>query len=183
MADVVLWTVADAQVRAPGRQLIAALRDGGIPLASVHRYLISCRRGASDGMRLSIGIIVAMNSLTRHDIPFACCIEDWDDVIDTPQIMDSISRNIPHTKTLQLVCLHADFDDNEIVDTIRHIKEFLPRFTSLVYLAVEGYRPVEDEYENQIKVEAWGNACSTLEACSLSNLSLKSWDIRLTSSI
>ncbi|KAJ7490793.1 alpha/beta-hydrolase [Mycena latifolia] len=35
--------VGDAQVRAPGRQLIASLRAGGVPLTSVRRYLISYR--------------------------------------------------------------------------------------------------------------------------------------------
>ncbi|KAJ7100513.1 hypothetical protein C8R44DRAFT_859384, partial [Mycena epipterygia] len=111
-------------------------------------------------------IILALKSLTRNDIPFTCCNEYWDDDVDAPQIMDLISRNIPYTKTLRLVW-HDLFFTDEIVDTIRHIKECLPRFTGLVYLAVEGYRPVEDEYKNQIKVEAWGNACPTLEACSL----------------
>ncbi|KAJ7100507.1 Alpha/Beta hydrolase protein [Mycena epipterygia] len=277
--------VADAQVRAPSRQLVAALRDGGIPLTSVRRYLISYRHSLLDGpdgapptwgvthacdmpifgfptyfvmpeaernmsrawlrdladmiaeeggdfgtrewtkvkeltrdgtvaivqdgrwadlervaeimgattsrvvhshfawyYRGPVGtglreaqiqpscsesdelenLIVTLNSLPRHDIPFTCCIEDWDDAIDTPQIMDSISRNIPHTvtKTLQLVCLDADFDDNEIVNTIHRIRECLPRFTGLVYLGMEGYRPVENE------VKAWGDACPMLEACS-----------------
>ncbi|KAJ7100512.1 hypothetical protein C8R44DRAFT_888321 [Mycena epipterygia] len=103
-------------------------------------------------------IVVALNSLTRHDIPFTCCSEDCDDAVDTPQIMDSISKNIPHTKTLQLVCQNAYLDDDiEIADTIRRIRESLPRFTSLVYLAMEGYWPVKNEAE-QIEVEAWGRA-------------------------
>ncbi|KAJ7687223.1 Alpha/Beta hydrolase protein [Mycena rosella] len=35
--------VADTQIRAPTRQLVAALRDGGVPLSAVRRYLISYR--------------------------------------------------------------------------------------------------------------------------------------------
>ncbi|KAJ7100517.1 hypothetical protein C8R44DRAFT_353368 [Mycena epipterygia] len=114
-------------------------------------------------------IIVSLNSLTRHDIPFTFCTEDCDDDVDALQIMDSISRNIPHTKTLRLACLvyFSYYTHEEIANTSRHIRECLPRFTGLVYLGMEGHWPLKNEAESQIEVKAWGDVCPTLEACSL----------------
>jgi hypothetical protein len=47
------------------------------------------------------GIIVALKSMTRRDIPFVSRNENCNRTC-YPQIVDSISRNMPHTKALSL---------------------------------------------------------------------------------
>jgi hypothetical protein len=45
-------------------------------------------------------IVVAVKSMARGDMPFVFCNKYCDE--DFPEIVDSISRNIPHTRALQL---------------------------------------------------------------------------------
>ncbi|KAJ6511002.1 hypothetical protein C8R45DRAFT_1207777 [Mycena sanguinolenta] len=55
-------------------------------------------------------------------------------------------------------------------DTARHITECLPRFTSLVYLSLEWMNDPPQSTANsadRIVIEAWGEACPTLEGCGL----------------
>ncbi|KAJ7490845.1 hypothetical protein FB451DRAFT_1552440 [Mycena latifolia] len=118
-------------------------------------------------------IIRALNLLTTPEIPFYSAHEYYNHNRCKP-ILTSISAHMPHTRTLQM----RSFSDGDFLDedTIRHITDCLPRFTRLIYLAMEcGSRwlstedenPYEDEH--RVTVEAWADACSTLEACCLNN--------------
>ncbi|KAJ7490842.1 hypothetical protein FB451DRAFT_626516 [Mycena latifolia] len=116
-------------------------------------------------------IIRALNLLTAPEIPFYSAHEYYNPDRCKP-ILTSISTHMPHTRTLQM----RSFADCNFLDedTIGHIADCLPRFTRLIYLAMECGRqffPAEWEVrfqdEDRITVEAWADACSTLEACCL----------------
>ncbi|KAF7361552.1 hypothetical protein MSAN_01188800 [Mycena sanguinolenta] len=116
-------------------------------------------------------IVTGISSMTRPNFPFVSSHSYWDDPC---QIVTSVSKHIPHTKTLRLQCLELSFTILS-QDTIRYITRCLHGFTGLVYLEL-GYTRnfpapgVDDDSEDRIAVEAWGKACPTLEACCL-NLS------------
>ncbi|KAJ7434871.1 hypothetical protein FB451DRAFT_1571807 [Mycena latifolia] len=111
-------------------------------------------------------IIRALHLLTTPEIPIVSS-HDYDDRCCTA-IVTSVSAHMPHTKTLQMRPLreyHRLLDED-----IRHIIACLPRFTGLVYLAMErrisGFPTDKDE--DCITVKTWGEACPTLKACCLS---------------
>ncbi|KAJ7642860.1 hypothetical protein B0H17DRAFT_1339176 [Mycena rosella] len=116
---------------------------------------------------------VAFKSMTCPDVPFVLSNVGGDNHFK--EIVNSVSRNIPHTKTLQLFLsqLHIIHDD-----VIRDIEKCLPIFTGLTFLSIEymsrhrtSYNPtaptLHDEEEARIRVISLAAACSTLEACCL----------------
>ncbi|KAF7340874.1 hypothetical protein MSAN_02116900 [Mycena sanguinolenta] len=125
-------------------------------------------------------IITRLSSMTNPDVPFVSSHQYLGDPCH--QIVTSVSMHMPHTKTLRLHSL-VDFFALLSQDTIRHITEYLPRFTGLVYLAMEwciGSFPTSgaDEDEDRIAVEGWGEACPTLEACCLNHYGWRKVDGR-----
>jgi len=111
-----------------------------------------------------------LRSMTRSDIPFICS-NDCDDHQFAP-IMDSVSRNIPHTKTLHFAIEYRLPHSRD--ETIAQFKACLPRFTALVYFAIqsdyEGLSFGKTEAEDQITMQSLGNLCPTLQACCLNGV-------------
>ncbi|KAF7340875.1 hypothetical protein MSAN_02117000 [Mycena sanguinolenta] len=116
-------------------------------------------------------IITSLSSMTKPYLPFISCHANLGRLCH--QIMDSVSMRMPHTKTLRLHPL-KNYGALLGQDTIRHVTECLPRFTGLLYLAMEWCRDVlltsgANKDEDRIAVEGWGEACPTLEACCLNH--------------
>ncbi|KAJ7490809.1 hypothetical protein FB451DRAFT_1552412 [Mycena latifolia] len=109
--------------------------------------------------------IVALKSMTRTDVPFVCSIGIY--TLQFAEIVDSISRNLPHTKTL---CLTLSLPFQNAQGLTDQIMNCLPRFTGLVYLSLEGlpyYTLRDTEKEDQQMAQAFGDVCPALEACRL----------------
>ncbi|KAJ7490812.1 hypothetical protein FB451DRAFT_1221131 [Mycena latifolia] len=110
---------------------------------------------------------VALKSMARTDIPFLCCNDDCDGYL--PEVVDSFSRNIPHTRTLQLrLCDYLD----DLLELIGRLRDCLSHFTGLMFLSLEyifaayhGFN--RDEEDDQQLAQAVGDACPTLEGCCL----------------
>ncbi|KAJ6510754.1 hypothetical protein C8R45DRAFT_395771 [Mycena sanguinolenta] len=113
-------------------------------------------------------IVTRLSSMTRPNSPFVSSHRSrhWNDLC---QVATSVSKHMRHTKILRLQCLERSFTILS-KDTIRRITGCLDRFTALVYLDVGcmiNFQTPEVNNETQIAVEAWGEACLTLEACCL----------------
>ncbi|KAJ6456939.1 hypothetical protein C8R45DRAFT_943410 [Mycena sanguinolenta] len=79
-----------------------------------------------------------------------------------------------YTKTLQL-------ESQQTQDTVRRMTECLPRFTSLVYLAMDSSNlcsPLTTKDMDRPIVKGWGKACPTLEACCLNHSAWRKVDGR-----
>ncbi|KAF7340884.1 hypothetical protein MSAN_02117900 [Mycena sanguinolenta] len=116
-------------------------------------------------------IITTISSITKADVPFISSHKYSGGICY--QIMSSMSMHMRHTKTLRLSPL-AHHDALPYQDTIRHITECLPRFTGLLYLAMEWSKRTcptsgANKHEDRIAVEGWGEACPTLEGCCLNH--------------
>ncbi|KAJ7490811.1 hypothetical protein FB451DRAFT_1552416 [Mycena latifolia] len=113
--------------------------------------------------------IIALRSMTRTDVPFVCSIDVY--TLQFTEIVDSISRNLPHTKTLRLKLNLPFFNPQD------PLINCLPCFTHLAFLSLEclprlhnnkfihTLRDTEEE-DHQI-AQAFGDVCPTLEACRL----------------
>ncbi|KAJ7490831.1 hypothetical protein FB451DRAFT_626275 [Mycena latifolia] len=77
---------------------------------------------------------LALKSLTRADVPFICSNDYFRSGYGFTEIVDSISRNMPQTKTLHLRL----YELQSCVNTINKLAECLPRFTALEFLALHG---------------------------------------------
>ncbi|KAJ7654310.1 hypothetical protein B0H17DRAFT_1214407 [Mycena rosella] len=102
---------------------------------------------------------VALKAMTASDIPFICSNDKCDKNLYA--IVDSLSRNLPHTRTLQLHSFNLP-PLNEVID---HPKNCLPRFTGLAFLSVHNSWHIPTRTEEEISVLV--DACPTLEACHL----------------
>ncbi|KAJ6566986.1 hypothetical protein B0H19DRAFT_1258154 [Mycena capillaripes] len=109
---------------------------------------------------------MTLQSMTRSGAPFTCaneCLSERSAAID-----DSVSRNIPHIKTLQIYTklFHSNCDE-----TIAQITNYLPRFTDLAFFEMTHNRrpliPKENIGKARIATQAFGDACPTLQACRL----------------
>ncbi|KAJ7468033.1 hypothetical protein FB451DRAFT_1257848 [Mycena latifolia] len=108
------------------------------------------------------GIFLALRSMARTDIPFVCSNDACDDCF--PEIVNFLSRNIPHTKTLHLQ-MHNIYADRGKIDDL---KEYLPRFAGLVFFWIEssvGPGAWGPEAEGPITHRDFVDACPSLEAC------------------
>ncbi|KAF7361559.1 hypothetical protein MSAN_01189600 [Mycena sanguinolenta] len=108
-------------------------------------------------------IIIKLSSMTKPDLPFVSCHRYRG---DPRQIVTSVSKHMRHTQTLRLQSLRNSSMLLSQQTLLGHISECLPRFTNLVYLAIDGagVSPTDGE---RIAVENWGEACPTLQACCL----------------
>ncbi|KAJ7687233.1 hypothetical protein B0H17DRAFT_1332496 [Mycena rosella] len=79
-------------------------------------------------------------------------------------VVDSVSRNLPHTRTLQL---QSDYPP--LHEAIGHLKNCLPRFTGLAFLSVHPMSRVLYVREGGVseEINVLSDACPTLEACRL----------------
>ncbi|KAJ6548187.1 hypothetical protein DFH09DRAFT_1169939 [Mycena vulgaris] len=110
-------------------------------------------------------LVGALKSMTRHDIPF---------------IVNAISRDIPHARTLSMQLHFSTSSDGIIVDVVN----CLPRFTNLAFFSVEvmfatlrrGLTFWTTEAEDRIRVQGLGDACPTLEACCLNRCAWRKLD-------
>ncbi|KAJ7490806.1 hypothetical protein FB451DRAFT_1221120 [Mycena latifolia] len=122
--------------------------------------------------------IVALKSMTHTNVPFVCSIEVF--TLQFAEIVDSISRNLPHTKTFRLALYTSLRTPQEPTDQVMNC---LPRFTGLVYLSLECWHRILDnkvihtlrdtEEEDQQTVQAFGDVCPTLKACRLNRVAWK----------
>ncbi|KAJ7759601.1 hypothetical protein B0H16DRAFT_1884961 [Mycena metata] len=114
-------------------------------------------------------IFVALQSMTRHNIPLECRIfwaQDW-----LPQIVESVSRNLPQVKLLRLQLCRIE----EPAEKMAALKRCLPRLTNLAFLSMESmfiaselFSPFwEDESKDRKTVQDLGELCPTLNACCL----------------
>ncbi|KAJ7675139.1 hypothetical protein B0H17DRAFT_1140452 [Mycena rosella] len=122
--------------------------------------------------------IKALNLLTSPDIGFISSHEYCDPCCMS--IVTSVSNPMQYTRTLRMRSL-MDFDLLLDHDTIRHITECLPRFTGLVYLAMDWCIGIfstsgANMDMDRSAVEAWGAACPTLEACCLNHHAWRQMD-------
>ncbi|KAJ6548184.1 hypothetical protein DFH09DRAFT_1169933, partial [Mycena vulgaris] len=138
--------------------LLSSFEMGGFSLRTAN-----LRWSADDSADLE-SIVLRLASSTRPDIPFILTSE-----INCQEncvaLVESLSRNMPHTRTLQCKSVYNLALDAE---TNRRITACISRFTGLAFLAI-GYRssgPVcwRDE-QDRMTAEAWGKACPTLVAC------------------
>ncbi|KAJ7732580.1 hypothetical protein DFH07DRAFT_990720 [Mycena maculata] len=109
-------------------------------------------------------LVVALKSLTHPDIPFVSSNHHSDKSNHLAEIVDSVSRNIPYTKTLHVDVFHLN--DEKMED----LRNYLPRFTGLVFLSFQwvdwtghNWHPT---WANAAGVaQTLGDLCPTLEAC------------------
>ncbi|KAJ7490794.1 hypothetical protein FB451DRAFT_1221087, partial [Mycena latifolia] len=115
----------------------------------------------------------ALKSMARTDIPFLCCNDDF-----FPELVNSLMRNIPRTRTLQLRlfdCLddvgflpwsfqlaHTHFDTASGTNWTSGLM-----FLSLEYMFAARHGFSWDEEDDQQLAQAVGDACPTLEGCCL----------------
>ncbi|KAJ7619894.1 hypothetical protein B0H17DRAFT_1340776 [Mycena rosella] len=106
-------------------------------------------------------IFVGLKAMIPSDVPFICSNDICDKIFSA--VVDSLSRNLPHTRTLQL-CLYDSPAWNEVIG---HLKNCLPRFTGLAFLSVHNSSWVIPTRNEEEEINVLGDACSTLEVCRL----------------
>ncbi|KAF7340880.1 hypothetical protein MSAN_02117500 [Mycena sanguinolenta] len=107
-------------------------------------------------------IIARLSSMTNADLPFISSHRYSGD--DYSQIMISVSTHMPHTRTLRVHRSFRTYVSEVNHDSIRVITECLPKFTKLVYLAMD-WESYLNKAENWSAVERLIEVCPTLEAC------------------
>ncbi|KAJ6548193.1 hypothetical protein DFH09DRAFT_1169966 [Mycena vulgaris] len=110
----------------------------------------------------------AVKSMTRPDIPFVCSNIACDK--NFAEIVNAISRDIPHTRTLSMRLLRFPTSSDELIG---HAVHCFPRFTRLAFFSLElelmhNCRDLTfwtTEAEDRIRVQGLGDVYPTLEAC------------------
>ncbi|KAJ6585652.1 hypothetical protein B0H19DRAFT_1110379 [Mycena capillaripes] len=132
-----------------------------IPLISGARDLeeVSLSWGDKQSGQDAEKIIRILKSMTRDDIPFICSNNHC--YVFVVELLDSISRNLPQTKTLQM---RAYRFDKEI---LAHLKNYLPRFASLLFLSVTTYFDHTWLNDGEVRniFHDIVDACPSLKAC------------------
>ncbi|KAJ7687651.1 hypothetical protein B0H17DRAFT_1203541 [Mycena rosella] len=105
-------------------------------------------------------IVLALKAMIPSDVPFICSNEACDK--NLPAVVDSLSRNLPHTRTLRLCLYYSPM--KEVID---HLKSCLPCFTGLAFLSVQYSSMVNSPREEEEQLNVLSDACPTLEACRL----------------
>ncbi|KAJ7490841.1 hypothetical protein FB451DRAFT_1221228 [Mycena latifolia] len=123
------------------------------------------------------GTFHALKSMVRTDVPFVCSNDACDGSFSA--IVDSLSRNIPHTKTLhlQMYNLYADCNRSKMDD----LKKYLSRFTGLAFLWIESTLGSDAWGDGPMTVGDFSDACPSLEACCIELLAWRkmngTWDV------
>ncbi|KAJ7687646.1 hypothetical protein B0H17DRAFT_1203536 [Mycena rosella] len=107
-------------------------------------------------------VFAALKAMIPSDVPFICSNDDYDENLST--VVDSLSRNLPPIRTLEL-CRYEFPPPNAVID---HFKNCLPRFTGLAFLSVQymSRDPASTRKEEE-QLNVLSDACPTLEACRL----------------
>ncbi|KAF7341944.1 hypothetical protein MSAN_02050400 [Mycena sanguinolenta] len=122
-------------------------------------------------------IVLRLDSMAKPGFPFVSshrflCASGNQTIM---KVVTSVSKHMRHTKTLRLQASQRQ-------DILDHMTECLPRFTGLVYLALQWtgsfLQPRVTKDRDEIVVEGWGNSCPTLEACCLNRCGWKKADGR-----
>ncbi|KAJ6511006.1 hypothetical protein C8R45DRAFT_1207784 [Mycena sanguinolenta] len=118
-------------------------------------------------------IITTVSSMAKPDFPFVSTHTNmgWTDSQAIQKILTSVSTHMRHTRALRLQTAKSH------VGTFHKITECLPRFTSLVYLALPWITNFSSDLE-QIAIECWGVACPTLKAFCLGQSAWRQCDNR-----
>ncbi|KAJ7100492.1 hypothetical protein C8R44DRAFT_946970 [Mycena epipterygia] len=111
-------------------------------------------------------IFIALKSMAHTDVPFMYSSFMFGN-LHFPVLVDSISRNIPHTNSILLLLLGNPPPHNDFISLLRNC---LPRFTDLTYLAVlfSGALGLDLKAEDQISLQQALDLCPTLEEYRLS---------------
>ncbi|KAJ7684217.1 hypothetical protein DFH06DRAFT_1462596 [Mycena polygramma] len=111
-------------------------------------------------------IFSILGPMTRSDVPFVYsnfCRGD-----QCAEIVDSISRNVPHTKTL---CMDIHMLSSMVrKEIIVQFMESLPLFTELQFFGIQTKGDVPGATwgeTDEITVQDFGDVCSTLQLCRL----------------
>ncbi|KAJ6548172.1 hypothetical protein DFH09DRAFT_1169908 [Mycena vulgaris] len=114
-------------------------------------------------------IVRALSSMTHPDVPFVC--SNYHCGSNFAEIVNSVSRNIPHTRTLSIRLLELPMPKHAVIG---QFIDCLPRFPGLRFFALEVMYPCskyfwdnEEEEADKKTVEMLGDASPTLEACCL----------------
>ncbi|KAJ6572333.1 hypothetical protein B0H19DRAFT_681878 [Mycena capillaripes] len=121
--------------------------------------------------------IVGLKSLTNPDLPFILSNSFYVFQDDFREILVSLSSHLWYITSLQLkLRSHPQLSEYSLINqqSIHEITECLPRLSRLAYLAVDysdralylEEMGVEAEIDPGT-LQAWADACPTLEACSL----------------
>ncbi|KAJ7323296.1 hypothetical protein DFH08DRAFT_887868 [Mycena albidolilacea] len=130
--------------------------------------------------------IGALKSLTNPDLPFILSNAFYVFQDDFKEILVSLSSYLWHTTSLQLkLRSHPQMSEYSLINqqSIHEITECLPRLSRLVYLTVDYSDRALYLEEMGVGAEidpgtlqAWADACPTLEACSLYDRAWKKVD-------
>ncbi|KAJ7687271.1 hypothetical protein B0H17DRAFT_1180915 [Mycena rosella] len=104
---------------------------------------------------------VALKAMIPSDVPFICSNDGCNENLST--VVDSLSRNLPHTRTLQLYLYNCPLWDW----VVGHLKDCLPRFMGLTFLSLHGSWVELSIQEEEEGINVLSDACPTLEACRL----------------
>ncbi|KAJ7687645.1 hypothetical protein B0H17DRAFT_1180796 [Mycena rosella] len=107
-------------------------------------------------------IFVALKAMVPSDVPLTCSTINCNKHLYS-EVVDSLSRNLPYTRTLQLYL----YDSPAWNEVIGHLKNCLPRFTGLAFLSVHNSSWVIPTRNEEEEINVLGDACSTLEVCRL----------------
>ncbi|KAJ7506927.1 hypothetical protein B0H11DRAFT_1973412 [Mycena galericulata] len=101
--------------------------------------------------------VLALKSKIPSDRPFVFSSEFCDGVFR--EILDSLSRNMPHIKTLKARIIRINAPQHEMFE---HIRDCLRRFSGLAFLAFDIMENTFTEGEVRALAETFGDACPTL---------------------
>ncbi|KAJ6548233.1 hypothetical protein DFH09DRAFT_1170037 [Mycena vulgaris] len=112
-------------------------------------------------------VVRALRSMTHPDVPFVC--SNYHCGNNFAEIVNSVSRNIPHTRTLCIRLLELPMPKHAVIG---QFIDCLPRFPGLQFFALEAMYPRRKNFWNTEEadkkaVEMLGDASPTLEACCL----------------
>ncbi|KAJ7466760.1 hypothetical protein B0H11DRAFT_2047603, partial [Mycena galericulata] len=108
-------------------------------------------------------VFLALKSKIPSDRPFSCSNESCDERF--LEIIDSLSRNIPHIKTLKMRIIRVKAPHSE---KFEHVRDCLRRFSGLVFLEFDIMEHSFSKGEARFLTENFGDACPTLEGFCLS---------------
>ncbi|KAJ6566980.1 hypothetical protein B0H19DRAFT_1374329, partial [Mycena capillaripes] len=108
---------------------------------------------------------ITLRSMTHSGVPFICTNECWSE--QYMPIVDSLSRHIPHTRTLQISINYPLPNVDEIIARTIH---YLPGFTCLAFFALTHSMSASIIFKKNIRktrtaAQAFGDACPSLQGC------------------
>ncbi|KAJ6456945.1 hypothetical protein C8R45DRAFT_1082019 [Mycena sanguinolenta] len=156
----------------------SAVIDNPSRAAAVRSFTVNvCRHRHPPRQHLILAALKLMSTLDHLSLSSYALDPVVDDIHQLPLLEEynfSELTGVLHIKTLRLECQHTQ-------DTVRRMTACLPRFTSLVYLAMDSsnlYSLLTTKDMDRPIVKGWGKACPTLEACCLNHSAWRKVDGR-----